>query len=662
MLTVRRIYLYLVSAISLITVTWSVIGLVRLVLDEGIGQGQITGLASLLAVIIVGLPIFLFHWLIAQRLARSSVEERESPIRQFYLYGVMAVGATPVFANIYRLAEKAFVAVLGGSLPNDVYPYDLTLAEHLAAIIVWTVVWFYLWRLTPRKGEEYRTAVALINLGVRRLYLLGFSLGGLVMVAWGSTGLIQTLMQSFSGILWHTLVGGYSAQLLVGTGIWVGHWSILQRVFRHGQSAEERSVLRKIYLYLAVFIFLVMALSSGTLLLKRLLELLLGAPPAEQPLLAQLSDPVSFLVGGGLFWAYHWSVLKEDAAQALEVPRQVSVRRIYYYLVAAVGLLVLLSGVGGLLTTLIDLLTSPAAVGLEYYREQVALFVAMTVVGTPVWWLPWRSMQRQVIQPPQVRKLDSAGTKTVEIAEYGSLVRRIYLYFFVFIASLAIFGSVGWFVYHILTALLGADLPDDFITLVLNALVIGLLAAVTWLYHWWVIRRDGALETKEKTERLADVSVVVIDGNDGRVGREVIRHLERDLPGIQIKAVGVTGQARETMDGQPFSTTALNTAQYVVGTWQILSNGGVASAVAGSSATKFVVPVVEPNWFLAGVKQHSLDYYGQQVAAGIKKSIEGEEVKFGQEMDVGTVLAIVIGGVLFLCLAGSMLSFAGSIF
>ena len=44
MLTVRRVYLYLVAAISLTVVTWAVIALARLILSEGIGQGQITGL------------------------------------------------------------------------------------------------------------------------------------------------------------------------------------------------------------------------------------------------------------------------------------------------------------------------------------------------------------------------------------------------------------------------------------------------------------------------------------------------------------------------------------------------------------------------------------------------------------------------------------------
>mgnify|MGYP006955180525 CR=1 FL=1 len=51
MLAIRRIYLYAVSAISLVAVTWAVIALARLILDEGIGEGQIIGLAAGLAVI-----------------------------------------------------------------------------------------------------------------------------------------------------------------------------------------------------------------------------------------------------------------------------------------------------------------------------------------------------------------------------------------------------------------------------------------------------------------------------------------------------------------------------------------------------------------------------------------------------------------------------------
>lgn len=652
MLTVRRVYLYLTAAISLIAVTWSVIGLARLILTEGIGQGQITGLASMLAIIIVGLPIFLFHWLMAQRLAAHNANEQESPIRQFYFYGVMACGAAPIISNIYRLVDNGLLALVGEERP-DYYPYDLTVAEHAAAILIWGVIWVYIWRMVRRTAPQLNS-VADINLTIRRLYLLGFSLGGLIMAAWGTAGLIQSLMQLSSSLLWGASVAGFSAQSLVGVAVWVGHWLVLQQDFASGRVAEERSALRKVYLYLTVFVFSIMALASGTGLLKRFIELALGAPPDEEPLL-QLSRVVPFLIVGALLWAYHWQVVRRDASQAPEVPRQAGVRRIYAYLVATVGLATLLGGVTSLLTVFIDLLTTPATVGLDYYREQVAWSAAMTLVGLPVWWLPWRAMQALAVRPAV--EAGDAGSD-----ERRSTVRKIYLYLFVFIASMAIFGSVGWFVFHILTALLGADLPDDFMTLVLNALVISLVAVGVWLYHWWAIRQDGRLEAQLQARRLADILVVVIDGDEGKLGQTIIRQLKQALPTVQLRPVGVTPEATQAMAGQPFSVALLEMAQYVIGSWQALSAQEVAPALAAHAAMKFAVPLTEKNWVWAGVKRRSLDYYAGQTVQGLKQAIEGEEINFGRDMDAGTVVAIVVGVLAFLCIGGSLIGLGVNMF
>ena len=651
MLTIRRIYLYLVAAISLVTITWSVIGLARLVLSEGIGAGQITGLATLLATIIVGLPIFLFHWLMAQRLAASSDDERESPVRTFFFYGLMAIGATPVLSNLYRLLEKGIIALVGGSLP-DYYPYDLTVADNIAAILVWSVVWLYLYRQTREQSNWQAIATQTINLGIRRLYLLGFSLGGLVMLTWGGISLLQGLMQWPAGVAWQTPIARSSMQLLVGTAIWVIHWSITQHAFRSGDPAEERSVLRKIYLYLAVFVYVMMALGSGTTLLKRLFELALGAPPATEPLLWQLSTPLPLLIVGAIFWAYHWTVLRQDAAQAPEAPRQAGVRRLYGYLVAALGLLVLLTGVGGLLTMLVDIITTPADVGLSFYRDEVALFVAMIVVGGPVWLLPWRSLQGQATRP-----LAGETAAASSIVEYRSTVRKVYLYLVVFIASLVIFGSAGWFVFHILSALLGADLPTDFITQVLDALVISLLAAGVWLYHWWAIRHDGRLDDQAQAARRSDVVIAVIDGEDGQLGQTLLRHLERTLPGVQLKPLGLTPAAEAAMTGQPFSPTAIESARYITGSWQSLSADAVEPAISDGSAMKFVVPLPQANWLWAGLKPQPLDTYAQQIARGIKQSIDGESVEFNAGLDAGTIIATGLGIILFFAIGSRVLSF-----
>jgi hypothetical protein len=664
MQTVRRVYLYLVSAVSLIGVSWAVIGLARLIISEGIGQGQIIGLASWLAVIIVGLPIFLFHWLMAQRLADQDPEERGSIIRRIFLYGILAAGAAPIISNIYRLVDNTLLTLLGGSRP-DYYPYDLTIGEHLVALLIWGVIWIYVWwqiqtdnRLimsqlaSNKRGQAHPVAGRDDWGGVRRIYLLAFSLAGLVMVTWGAIALLQLLMQLPAEVVWRSPIANNSARLLVGAAVWAIHWLRLQQLFFSGSVAEERSVLRKVYLYLAVLVYSVMAVGSATMLLKRLMELALGAPPAEEPLLSQLSGPVPLMIVGAIFWAYHWQVLRQDAQQAPEAPRQAGVRRIYAYLVAAIGLSVLLVGIGGLLSIVVDLLTTPAAVGLSYYREQVALFSAMTVVGVPVWLIPWRTMQGVALTPP------GAGTAGEE--ERRSTIRKIYLYLFVFVAAIAVFSSVGWFVFHILTAILGADLPNDFITLVLDALVIALLASGVWFYHWWAIRQDGQLQQQDQARRLSDISVVVIDGNEGKLGQTIIRQLQHDLPGLQLNPIGLTPQATTAMAAQPFSTAlagVMDTAHYIIGPWQSLLAAEVAPAVAASPAQKLAVPTPNPNWIWAGVRSRALDYYAHQAALGVKQAIDGEEITPSREIDLITVLAIIGGILIFLLIAGGLLGF-----
>lgn len=648
MLTVRRIYLYLVAAISLVVVTWSIIGLLRLILSEGIGRGQITGLATWLAAIIVGLPIFLFHWLTAQRFAAGDEEERASVVRRIFFYGLMGAGAAPIISNVYRLVDNAFLSLTGGTF-ETYYPYDLTAGQHLAAIVVWAVVWFYLWRQVRQDNQVVRLQDT--NLTVRRLYLVALAVAGLVMVSLGAVSLLQTLFEIPAGFFWRNPVAHGSAKLVVGGLIWVVHWLLLQQAFFSAKPAEERSVLRKAYLYLAVFVFSVMAVVSATGLLKRLIELALGDEPSPEPLLSQLSLQLPLMIVGAVFWAYHWQVLRQDAGQAPEAPRQAGVRRIYAYLVAAIGLATLVTGLMGLLTILIDMLTSPAAIGLAYYREQVALFAAMVIVGVPVWLIPWRAMQNLALQD---------GVESAD--ERRSTVRKIYLYFYVFVAALAVFGSIGWFVYHILIALLGADLPEDFLTLVLDALVIGLLAGAVWSYHWWAIRQDGRLELQDQARRLADIAVVVLDGQEGRLGQAIIQYLQHDLPGIQIRPIGLTPEAMAAMSAPALTNgrADLETARYIIGSWETLTATEVETAVATSPALKLAVPTEAQRWVWAGVRQRSTDYYARQAARGIKQSLEGEEITPGREIDLSTVVAVVIGLVLFMVLAGGIVGVVGS--
>jgi hypothetical protein len=334
-----------------------------------------------------------------------------------------------------------------------------------------------------------------------------------------------------------------------------------------------------------------------------------------------------------------------------------------------------LTGLVGLIATIIDLLTTPTSIGLDYYREQVAVFSAMLLVGAPVWLWPWRKMQRlavtpafgtQSASPPLAEGAQSEGGGLEGgVGERRSTARKIYLYLYVFLASLAIFGSAGWFVYHILTALLGADLPTDFITQVLDALVITLLAVGVWLYHGWAIRQDGKLAQADQSSRLADIAVVVIDGGEGQLGQAIMRQLQHDLPGLQLQPVGLTLQAVAAMQGQPATASLqglLAQARYIIGSWQSLTHPEVGSLVAASNALKLLVPLAEPRWAWAGVKSQSLDYYARQAAVGLKQTIAGEEISPTGEWGLGTVLIIVLGIFLFLIVLGGVIGLMGAMF
>ncbi|MEE9513638.1 MAG: DUF5671 domain-containing protein, partial [Anaerolineales bacterium] len=116
MSNVRRWYIYLVSAISLQGVVWAAIALLRNLFIYGVDP---IAAAFQIAVLIVGLPVYLAHWRQGQRLVQSEDEERGAVLRRFYLYGTMAAFLGPFMANAFDLIRR----LLGGISDYQSYEY-----------------------------------------------------------------------------------------------------------------------------------------------------------------------------------------------------------------------------------------------------------------------------------------------------------------------------------------------------------------------------------------------------------------------------------------------------------------------------------------------------------------------------------------------------------
>jgi len=98
--TPRRLYIYLVSAISLQAFAWAIIDLLRSLLITPFNASSIA-LAMHIAIIIVSVPLYLIHWLWGQRIANRDREEREASIRTLYLYGMQAAFLGPIIASLF---------------------------------------------------------------------------------------------------------------------------------------------------------------------------------------------------------------------------------------------------------------------------------------------------------------------------------------------------------------------------------------------------------------------------------------------------------------------------------------------------------------------------------------------------------------------------------
>ena len=640
MVTVRRWYILLVCAVSLQSMSWAVIALLRNLLTLG-REAPTASIAFQIAVIVIGLPIFLAHWLWAQRLAGRESDERESALRRFYLYATLAAFLGPLAANAFDLVARLLALALGVERRDFEFPESSVteaIIRHVVAIAVLGLLWFYHQRVV---AEDARAAPETENSAtVRRLYVLGFSAAGVTLTTMGIIHLLRWIMFQFGDgpAIRGANLGGLvaeAARLAVGLPLWLVFWRWAQRLFAGPSEEERESALRKLYLYVTVLITVLTAVTNATFILAGFFRRALDLPPQ-----GDIRQPLPIVIGMIILWAYHAYSLRGDEALTKEAPRQAGIRRLYLYLVAAVGLAAFLVGLGGDISVLIRSL--PRALMGNDLKEQLAWFSAALIAGLPVWLLPWRRAQGGAVAP------GLAGAD-----ERRSIVRKIYLYFYLFVATMTVLSGLVYIVYRILNLVLGEDSSANLISDLGQAIAYSLIAVGVWLYHGAAVRGDGQLNQREQVGRLAEMRVAVVDAGDGQFGRALLDGLRRELPGLSPDAIGLTPQAVEIMGAHQDNIPArLAEAGLIVGPWNIAFPGGmvasaIAEAVAASPARKLLVPVWVEGWEWAGVDRWNAEAIVQQTLRAVKQIVQGEAVRPIRPLSAGAIIGIMVG-VLFL--------------
>jgi hypothetical protein len=331
---IRRLYFYAVSVVSLEVVIWGVIGLLRSVVNNAIG-GQISLLASSLALILVGVPVFLIHWWVAQRGALRDREERAARIRALFLYGVLGGMLVPAVQNGLTLINRFTLVVLGLQW-KPIVGTGQTLGDNLIAIAVNLGMAVYFYSVLKSDWRAQLPGSSLVEM--RRLYRFLWMVYGLGI---GVVGLQQVLHsifyipQGIGGRTSYFFANGL-ALLIGGIPLWVAFWRILQKAA--DEPAEQQSMLRLVMLYLLSLAGVGTVLVEASQIITFLLRWALGSSQTFNSILLALGQPISVIIPLGGVWFYYGRQLSLNIEKLPEEPRRAGLHRLYLYILVAIGL------------------------------------------------------------------------------------------------------------------------------------------------------------------------------------------------------------------------------------------------------------------------------------------------------------------------------------
>ena len=612
MRTIRRLYFYAVALISLEIVLWGVIGLLRSIFSSRLVDIADV-LAQALALVLVGLPIFLFHWLWTQRAAAKDEEERTASLRAIFFYGVLIGTLVPVVQNLLALIDRLILGIANVSASRAFLGGLQTWQDNLIAVFVNCVVALYFWNMLSAAWKSLDDTENFAD--VRRLYRYLWLLYSLLMTVFGGQQILRyifylPLPKYLLGDVGREMLANGLTLLLVGTPLWVYVWRICQEAL--AAPTERASNLRLGILYLLSLGGVITVLSAGGNLVDVVLRWAFGEALEGYEFVQEIGGPISLGVPLAMVWAYYGSWLKRQIQLDEDVVRRASKQRLYSYILSALGLGASFVGVALVLSFVIDLLTSNAFWG-SSLRPRLAAAIATLAVGLPLWLTTWRPMQAEALTEGDSG--DHARRSTI---------RRSYLYLALFAGVIGGMASAVTLVYQLVNALLTVVPPAGFLSNILNAAQLLVLFAVLLVYHLNCMRHDSAQAGQTLETRQREFPVLVIDPGDEVFIKAITAAMSKHAPDVPV----VVKSVEESLKAEDAKAVILP-ASLAVEPSNTLRNW-----LAAFSGEKIVVAEAVAGWVLTALTP-------EQAAQSARQVAEGEEVRLAQPSAVWRTIQIV---------------------
>ncbi len=508
MQTVRRIYLYVMSGVTLGVVSVGLSMLLDVILTsngalqhpyDNFGGDSRQKVSQAIALLGVGVPVWAVHWWFVQRGLASARPghdaEHGSVIRALYLSIVLVVSLVAWVNGAIGLVQS-LLADLAQVAPTF---FIVDPVNSATALAVGLLVWVF--HALIRRRDLASGPVHGASAWLPRLYVYGVALGALV----ASVGALESVVVSL--VSTPPSADDYASVSLVGFGvgfvawalIWLGHWryATSRAMADDPQGIEERVSRTRLAAFMATIV-----LASGFTLvgiartLEAVIRPMLGMEPGGNESWASLvAAPLGIAIPWAIVWFAHTSWLHHDPA-ASDPLRRRHVSRLESHGVAAVAL-----GFGAVaLGWLIGLAIDAAFGGLRTsdptafpWKAEFSTWLPMAVVGTACWAWQWSSvLVRRRFNPEE---------------EANSTIRRTFLYLTMGVALVAGLGSATVILYRLVGSLLGASLTGNAISELSTPLGAVAVAVVVLVYHGLQLRRDQALRSEAPVPPVAPAPV-----------------------------------------------------------------------------------------------------------------------------------------------------------
>ena len=428
--------------------------------------------------VLAGVIYLVVRWL----RARSGIEREGSgvgTVRQVYSYVVALVALIVGVNGLVQIERFALDALFGGQV---LVPSRSGLAIGISLTVVGFAVWYAHWRfiqnsLSQAPGE--RRAL------VRKLYVYAALAiaGGFLLAA--STDILGWLLgfgefSEFSALSWSFLT--------IWAAVWVYHW---QLEAREGQPTAAALSLRRLYLYGASVVTLVMAASGSGSVIERILrngyDVAFAAAALDSSRAAlwsqEMTSSLALVIVGGIGWYFHY--LRFGAGQA-----ESALKQLYLFASALLGgfALVLGSVAVILFGILVWLIGAPAASASAHFSFLPGAIAALSV-GIAIW-AYHRAKLRQEAPDSPLGPVSTERIYSYLAAAFGLLALAI--------GAGAAASNLTAILFEEGEVLVGANYWRNQIASSITLVAVGL---VTWGFYW-SLAQGRALATGAD-ERLA---------------------------------------------------------------------------------------------------------------------------------------------------------------